>query len=117
MTWLVSPGIGVYTKTHIHSGIFRIRVLKKVSMVVLCLLLLGAGSAFLFRAQLWELVIDQVTKDTFISSDTDSFDPGLAIGSQFPAIRALYKGEEVSEIRDFALNRGMVFVANRSADW
>lgn len=92
-------------------------MLKKVSLVLVSLLLISAGSAYLFRAQLWQLVIDQVTKDTFISSDTDGFDPGLAIGSQFPAIRALYKGEEVSDIRDFALNRGMVFVANRSADW
>ena len=55
--------------------------------------------------------------DMFISEDTDAFDPGLPIGEQFPPIRALYRGEEVSSIDRFMGEKGAIFIANRSADW
>ena len=91
--------------------------MKKFFLVLGGILLVGAGAGYLFRAQLWDLVVDKVTADTFIAADTDSFDPGLAVGETFPAIRALYQGEEISEVRSFTHHRGMVFIANRSADW
>ncbi len=90
---------------------------KKVLLISSSLLLVLAGSGYLFRAQLWEVLVDHFAKDTFIAADTDDFDPGLTVGSVFPPIKALYKGEEVNDVRNFARNKGMVFVANRSADW
>lgn len=57
------------------------------------------------------------SKDTFIAADTDNFDPGLAIGETFPNIKAMYQGEEVNDVRPFAQHKGMIFIANRSADW
>ena len=53
----------------------------------------------------------------FIAEDTDGYDPGLAIGEQFPAIRALYQGEEISSIDGFMGENGAIFIANRSANW
>ena len=56
-------------------------------------------------------------EDVFISADTDSFDPGLAVGEQFPSIRALYQGQEISDIDAFIRDKGAVFIAQRSVDW
>lgn len=55
--------------------------------------------------------------DIFIAEDTDSFDPGLPVGAQFPPIRALYQGREITEIDQFVGDKGAVFIANRSVDW
>ncbi len=55
--------------------------------------------------------------DIFIAEDTDSFDPGLPVGAQFPPIRALYQGREITEIDRFVGDKGAVFIANRSVDW
>lgn len=90
---------------------------KKVFLISASLLLVLAGSAYLFRTQLWEVPVDHLSKDIFIAADTDDFDPGLAVGSKFPAIKALYKGTEVNDIRNLSRDKGMVFIANRSADW
>ena len=91
--------------------------MKKIFVSVLCVLLVLAGSGYLFKEKLWQLVVKVVTRDTFISADTDSFDPGLALGTRFPNIKALYQGKVVSDVREFAHHKGMVFIANRSADW
>ena len=53
----------------------------------------------------------------FITDITDDFNPGLQIGDQFPAIRALYEGEEVMSIDRFIRDKGAIFIAMRSADW
>lgn len=55
--------------------------------------------------------------DVFIDADTDSFDPGLPVGAQFPEIRALYQGQEVNDLDGFIRDKGAVFLAQRSADW
>ena len=55
--------------------------------------------------------------DMFIAEDADGFDPGLAIGTQFPSIQVLYRGEEISAIDQFMGESGAVFIANRSANW
>ena len=53
----------------------------------------------------------------FLDEDTDQFDPGLPIGAQFPAIRAIYEGQEIDNIEQFFGDKGAVFLANRSVDW
>ena len=55
--------------------------------------------------------------DIFLDADADAFDPGLAIGEAFPAIRALYDGQEIDNIDVFMRDKGAVFLAVRSADW
>lgn len=53
----------------------------------------------------------------FLDEDTDQFDPGLPIGAQFPAIRAIYEGQEIDNIEQFFGDKGAIFLANRSVDW
>ena len=55
--------------------------------------------------------------EMFVAEDTDGFDPGLAIGTQFPSIRALYQGDEITSIDQFLGEAGAIFIANRSANW
>lgn len=57
------------------------------------------------------------TDNMFILEDTDLFDPGLRVGEDFPGIRALYQGREVTQIDQFVGTKGAIFFANRSADW
>jgi len=90
---------------------------KKILLSIVGVLLLISAAGYVFKEQLWHVVIMFVTKDTFIAADTDSFDPGLAVGESFPDIKAFYNGEEIDSVKDFAYNKGMVFIANRSADW
>ena len=70
-------------------------------------------------AQAWsaQIMAQPNLDEMFIAEDTDGFDPGLAIGDQFPPIRALYEGEEISSIDAFMGENGAIFIANRSADW
>lgn len=62
-------------------------------------------------------IMAQNLGNIFIRQDTDSFDPGLAVGAQFPRIRALYQGREITDIDQFIGENGAVFFANRSVDW
>lgn len=55
--------------------------------------------------------------DMFITEITGDFNPGLQIGDQFPAIRAMYEGEEITSIDRFIRDKGAIFIAARSADW
>ena len=55
--------------------------------------------------------------DMFITDITDDFNPGAQIGDQFPAIRAMYEGEEITTIDRFIRDKGAIFIANRSVDW
>jgi hypothetical protein len=55
--------------------------------------------------------------EIFLDADTDSFDPGLPIGAQFPRIRAIYQGREIDDIDEFFGDRGLAFFALRSVDW
>jgi len=91
--------------------------MKRILVILGCVLLLAGGLGYLFRAQLWDAFSAAITADMFVTADTDAFDPGLPIGSEFPAIRALYQGQELQDIDRFVEGRGVVLVANRSADW
>lgn len=56
-------------------------------------------------------------ENMFLDEDTDSFDPGLAIGEPFPAIRAIHDGQEITNLDAFMGERGVALFAVRSADW
>lgn len=53
----------------------------------------------------------------FVTEVTDTFNPGVQVGTQFPAIRAMYEGEEITTIDRFIRDKGMIFIAMRSVDW
>jgi hypothetical protein len=96
---------------------FLNRNIKKFFISAVCVLLVLAGTGYLLKEKLWQLVVKVVTMDAFLSADTDSFDSGLPVGKRFPNIMALYQGKVVSDVREFAYHKGMVFIANRSTDW
>lgn len=89
------------------------KILKGLLGTVVTLLVVG----FVFRTSLIEFAKDAITADMFVSADTDSFDPGVPVGSAFPPLLAHYEGREVTDLSEFIHDRGMVFIANRSVDW
>ncbi|MEM9255373.1 MAG: hypothetical protein AAGA91_07995 [Pseudomonadota bacterium] len=91
--------------------------MKKTIVTLASLVLLVGGLGFLFRAPLIEFAKAKVTEDMFVADDGDGFDPGLKQGERFPPIRALYQGKTVTSIDPFILDKGMIFIANRSVDW
>ncbi len=91
--------------------------MKKALLSIVGGIAVLAVVGYVFRGPLIESLKDEVTKDMFIAADTDSFDPGLAIGDAFPLLQASYQGEVVNDMGQFITDKGMVFIANRSADW
>ncbi len=61
--------------------------------------------------------ISRMGDEIFVPEDADAFSPGVQIGERFPAIRALYEGEEVTSIDPFMKDRGAIFIAVRSVNW
>ena len=87
-------------------------------LLIVAFAVLAAGTLlYLFRSPLKEAAYEAVTEDMFVSADTDQFDPGPAVGSDFPGLRAQYQGRVISLINEFAGRRGTVFVASRSLEW
>ena len=73
--------------------------------------------AYPFRESIREALYDAITQDMFVDRDNDAFDPGPVIGSDFPGVRATWRGREIKLLGEFAGPNGMVFLATRSADW
>jgi len=92
-------------------------MIKKILTTFLLVVLVAGGVGYLFKEQLWEKAQSIITADMYVAADTDSFDPGLATGERFPNIKAFYQGEEITSVDRFIHDKGMVFIANRSADW
>jgi len=91
--------------------------MMKKTVAVASMSLVVAAGIYLFRAQLWDMTAQKLTDGMFVETDTDAFNPGIAVGSQFPDIYAQYQGREVIDAGEFIHDKGMVFIANRSADW
>lgn len=91
--------------------------MKKLFTLFGSLVLVAAGAGFLFRAELWAAAQELITKDMYVSADTDNFDPGLPVGAKFPPVRAIHDGSKINNIEPLIGAKGMVFIANRSADW
>ena len=64
-----------------------------------------------------EAMVERLTADMFVEADTDAFDPGIAVGSALPTLRALHAGREVTNLDGMTGSRGTVFIVNRSVDW
>lgn len=88
------------------------------ALVIAAAVLVGAGTlAWLFREPLKQAAYDRLTADMFVPADRDDFDPGPAVGSDFPGVRAIHGGREVTLLGEFAGSNGTVLVASRSLDW
>ena len=91
--------------------------MRKTLLTVFLLLLLATVLGYLLRQPLKEFAYEVLTRDMFVARDTDAFDPGPALGSRFPGLRASYQGRDVTLIEEFAGRNGTVFIASRSLDW
>ena len=91
--------------------------MNKFLIVLGVIVVVTVVGIYVSREQASENVEPMVPANMFISNDTDDFDPGLPIGAQFPAIHALYQGDEIAEIDQFIRDKGAVFLAIRSVDW
>ena len=88
--------------------------MKRALMIIAIAL---AATGYVFREQILAFAAEQLTADMFVASDSDSFDPGLAVDTAFPRIRAIHAGSELRSIDEFMGKRGTVLYANRSVDW
>ncbi len=91
--------------------------MRKLLLAVVLLLLLATALGYLLRQPLKEFAYGLLTQDMFVGRDTDDFDPGPALGSRFPGLRASYRGRDITLIEEFAGSNGTVFIASRSLDW
>ncbi len=91
--------------------------MKKVLTGVLGGVTALALAGYIYRAPLMEGAKEAITKNMFVGADTDNYDRGLAVGTTFPPINALHKGEVINDLAHFIADKGMIFIANRSVDW
>jgi len=91
--------------------------MKRVLLITCCALLTAAALLYLFREPMKQALYARITADMFVAADSDAFDPGPALGSRFPGLRASYRGREVTLLEEFAGKNGTVFIASRSLDW
>lgn len=89
----------------------------KILAGVVGFIVLTVGVGFLFKAEVKSFVRENITIGMFVEADTDSFDAGLPVGDSFPAIKAIYRGEQVASIQQFMGDKGLALFANRSVDW
>ncbi len=91
--------------------------MKKFFIGLLGVLIVAGAGIYLFRAPLKEMAMDRITAEMFVAADTDAYDPGAAIGTQLPALRASIGGREVTSVDEFMGPRGAIVMVNRSVDW
>ena len=70
-----------------------------------------------FRGEFKKAAYAKITENMFVPGDDDDFDPGPALGSLFPGVRATWQGRKLNLLNEFAGPNGTVFVATRSAEW
>ncbi len=91
--------------------------MQRVMTIIAAMLIGAAALLYLFREPMKQVVFDRLTTDMFVAADTDAFDPGPALGSDFPGVNAQYEGRRIQLLTRFAGEKGTVLVASRSLEW
>lgn len=91
--------------------------MKRVLIVAFAALFGAMALLYLFREPARQAAYDRLTEHMFVAADTDDFDPGPAVGSQFPGLQARYQDRSVRLLSDFAGPNGTVLIASRSLEW
>lgn len=86
-------------------------------LVIIAALLAAWLCLYLLREPLHDFANAWMTRNMFVSSDRDNFDPGPALNSRFPGLRASYQERTITLINEFAGDNGTVLVVIRSLDW
>ena len=86
--------------------------------LIAALVLTGISTLVVFnRDSIKQAVYDGATRDMFVTRDADDFDPGPVVGSLFPGVQAIWKGQKVRLLNEYYGVNGTVFYATRSAEW
>ena len=91
--------------------------MEKTALVISSVIVVLLAVGYLYRESLKEAAVAKLTEDMFVAEDADNFDPGPALGSRFPGLRATYQGRDITLVEEFAGENGTVFIASRSLDW
>jgi peroxiredoxin len=91
--------------------------MKKNGLIIAAVIVALLAVGYLYRASLQEAAVAKLTEDMFVAQDADNFDPGPALGSRFPGLRATYQGRDITLVEEFAGETGTAFIASRSLDW
>ena len=91
--------------------------MKKTALIISAVIVVLLAVGYLYRESLKEAAVAKLTEDMFVAEDADNFDPGPALGSRFPGLRATYQGRDITLVEEFAGGNGTVFIASRSLDW
>ena len=91
--------------------------MKKHALIIAAIIVVLLAVGYFYRESLQEAAVAKLTEDMFVAEDTDNFDPGPALGSRFPGLRATYQGRTITLVEEFAGHKGTVFIASRSLDW
>lgn len=97
--------------------ITKTKRLKHLALTGLGLTTMVAGFLWVAGEHIARTVKQQLTADMFVASDGDAFDPGLPIGTRFPALSARLNAMPVTRINRLVGDKGMIFIAVRSVDW
>ena len=91
--------------------------MKKNATVIAVVLLVLVAVGYLYRQSLMDAAVGKLTDNMFVGEDADNFDPGPALGSRFPGLRATYQGRDITLVEEFSGKNGTAFIASRSLDW
>jgi hypothetical protein len=91
--------------------------MKRFLSYLLAFVVVAGAGIYLFREPLKDALYARITADMFVPRDDDAYDPGAAIGTALPALRARYQGREITQLAEFGGANGMVLFVNRSVDW
>lgn len=91
--------------------------MRKTLIIALAVLFGAMAMLYLFREPARDATYAKLTQNMFVPADDDDFDPGPALGSRFPGVRARFQGNDIVGIEQFAGPNGTVLIASRSLDW
>ena len=91
--------------------------MKKRTFIISIVIVVLAALGYFYRESMKEAAVAKLTENMFVAEDADNFDPGPALGSRFPGLRATYQGRDISLVEEFAGKNGTVLIASRSLDW
>ncbi|MEP1593302.1 MAG: redoxin domain-containing protein, partial [Halieaceae bacterium] len=91
--------------------------MKRILIIASVAVLTAVALIYPFRDEFKEAAYDKITENMFVPADNDDFDPGPALGSLFPGVRATWQGRELKLLNELSGPNGTVFLATRSAEW
>ena len=91
--------------------------MKRLFVGIVAVVAVLALGGYVFREPLMNAMFERMTANMFVAKDDDPYDPGLAVGERVPAVRAMYQGQEITDIGSVMGGRGIALWVNRSVDW